>query len=450
MKKNLFSLLLFFSLFFPYPQALAGSHELQHYNWDPSISGGDCGICHQRVDAFLKADYADGEEICQSCHTPTGVAHDKAISGNSHPVMVNATSGGNRIPTYGNVTAGEYNNQPFSRLKGGFKITCATCHNTMQKPEGPARTWEYTTTGDNITYALQNGGWPSQNYLEPVVYRDVGLWPGPTYSKSRKSYVVDPSEYAFNEISGFIRFKEPQPSPTYIYVTLDYPYLRASNDGNRLCSDCHAVQATHRGVNCLTCHQSHDTGNTEGIRENVRATDLSARSVLFRNATGMKSFADGDAVYDGICEVCHTRTRYYRRDGTGFANHSGGVSYDKKDCSVCHTHKTGFSTPAMIALTAADNGSTKNVAVGTEVEITLVSNSDGGYLWYVTGQDQSMVKLMGTATVPGQIIGAPATQKFFFATLAPGNTTLTLLEYRPLEGPEQAVDSFSVNLNISQ
>ena len=449
MKKNLFSLLLFFSLFFPYPQALAGSHELQHYNWDPSISGGDCGICHQRVDAFLKADYADGEEICQSCHTPTGVAHDKAISGNSHPVMVNATSGGNRIPTYGNVTAGEYNNQPFSRLKGGFKITCATCHNTMQKPEGPARTWEYTTTGDNITYALQNGGWPSQNYLEPVVYRDVGLWPGPTYSKSRKSYVVDPSEYAFNEISGFIRFKEPQPSPTYIYVTLDYPYLRASNDGNRLCSDCHAVQATHKGANCLACHQSHDTGNAGGIRENVRATDLTMRAVLFRNTTGMKSFADGDTAYDGICEVCHTSTRYYRRDGTGFANHSGGVCYDRKDCSVCHSHKTGFSTPSMIALTATDNGSTKNVAVGTEIEITLVSNSDGGYLWYVTGQDQNMVKLMGQI-LPGQAPGAPATQKFFFTTLAPGNTTLTLLEYRPWEGPGHAIDSFTVNLSISQ
>ena len=104
-------------------------------------------------------------------------------------------------------------------------------------------------------------------------------------------------------------------------------------------------------------------------------------------------------------------------------------------------------------LTVADNGSTKNVTVGAEVEVQLVSGSDGGYLWHVSGLDQSMVKLMGTATVPGStsggLTGAPATQKFSFATLAPGNTTLTLLEYRSWEGPGSAIATFSVNLQVN-
>ncbi|HLB25574.1 MAG TPA: hypothetical protein VJM83_04530, partial [Nitrospirota bacterium] len=236
----------------------------------------------------------------------------------------------------------QYNNQPFSRLSGGDTVTCVTCHNPMRKPEDYGRVWEMTTTDDRTTYRLQRGAWDAYGYLEPKVYRDASLWNGPTYSKSRKAYLVDPSEYAYDEGAGTVTFAQAQPSSAYVYVTLEYPYLRASSQDNRLCADCH-TETTHRGGNCLTCHETHGRLNAKTVRAKVRTPDHSERDVSFRGYTGAHSFADGDGARDGICEVCHTQTMYYRQDGTGFANHSGGVNQDGKDCTACHSHANGFS-----------------------------------------------------------------------------------------------------------
>jgi len=143
-------------------------------------------------------------------------------------------------------------------------------------------------------------------------------------------------------MSGFVKFRSQQASGKYIYVTTYYPYLRAPEAGNALCSDCH-TQATHKDANCLNCHQSHNTANIKGIRQKVRTLNFTTMTVKFLNYTKANSFADGDGTRDGICEVCHTQTKYYKRDGSGFTNHSGGVNQTGKDCTACHSHNTGFS-----------------------------------------------------------------------------------------------------------
>lgn len=320
-----------------------GNPELQHYNWDASMTGGDCGYCHAAPSLFLPAGYMGGPGFCFTCHNPGGRGHEKGLcGGNGHSLFINATSAGRKKPTYGNITTGEYNNQPFSRLQGGHLVVCVTCHNAMQKSEDPGRTWEYTTTTDQVIYTLQNGGWSEYGYMVPKVYRDTSLWPGPTYSKDKKAYLVSASEYAYDEYAGTVTFHAAQPATDYIYVSLDYPYLRASSEDNRLCSDCHA-EGAHQGANCLVCHQAHNTGNVAGLGDNVRMANLSTVEVKFLRYTGLNSFADGDTDYDGICEACHTSTKYYKRDGTGFANHSGGFDYDGSDCSSCHSHAVGFT-----------------------------------------------------------------------------------------------------------
>ncbi|MFZ5758182.1 MAG: cytochrome c3 family protein [Thermodesulfobacteriota bacterium] len=43
-----------------------------------------------------------------------------------------------------------------------------------------------------------------------------------------------------------------------------------------------------------------------------------------------------DSTPDGICQVCHTTTTYWRADGSG-TEHNNGM-----DCLGCHDHKTGF------------------------------------------------------------------------------------------------------------
>jgi alpha-tubulin suppressor-like RCC1 family protein len=320
----------------------SGSPELVHYDWDAWLTNGDCGVCHVTTSTFLNADFRQGPGFCRSCHNAAAPAHDRDLLGTrGHSMMVNVTSGGARIPTYGDITTAEYDNRIFAHLMDGDKVVCVTCHNPMRKTEDMGRVWEYTTTSDDLTYTLQHGGWAGYGSLEPRVYRDTSLWSGPTYVKNKKDYLVDASEYTFNEYSGTITFNAAQEPTDYVYVTLDYPYLRASNADNTMCSDCH-TEATHRGINCLTCHTAHNTDNLGGVRGVVRAPDRVELPVVFLRQTGINSFADGDTTYDGICEVCHTQTLYYRRDGSGFVNHSGGFDYSGTDCTACHSHTSGF------------------------------------------------------------------------------------------------------------
>ncbi len=58
------------------------------------------------------------------------------------------------------------------------------------------------------------------------------------------------------------------------------------------------------------------------------------------NKTGDKSMADGDGIYDGVCEVCHNKTTYHRSDNIG-ATHNASA-----DCADCHKHLEGFEVPA--------------------------------------------------------------------------------------------------------
>ena len=67
---------------------------------------------------------------------------------------------------------------------------------------------------------------------------------------------------------------------------------------------------------------------------------------MFLQEIGSNSYADGDEVLDGVCEVCHTQTLYHRNDPGGDHGHYAGSR-----CTVCHTHDLGFSpaSPAGVA-----------------------------------------------------------------------------------------------------
>ncbi len=68
-------------------------------------------------------------------------------------------------------------------------------------------------------------------------------------------------------------------------------------------------------------------------------------TVKLFNRTGPNSFADGDATYDGICEICHTETIHFKNDGLGsdqlHSNVGGGI--EGTNCTkICHQHYNGF------------------------------------------------------------------------------------------------------------
>jgi len=109
-----------------------------------------------------------------------------------------------------------------------------------------------------------------------------------------------------------------------------------------MCLDCHNI-GTHELLNCLTCHDAHNYANRLGVKAKIKTPNSGFKTVVFTAVSGPNSFADGDAVYNGICEVCHTQTHYYRNDGSVLNNHTGtGLDYSGQDCLTCHTHVGGF------------------------------------------------------------------------------------------------------------
>lgn len=98
-------------------------------------------------------------------------------------------------------------------------------------------------------------------------------------------------------------------------------------------------------ITCTTCHNPHlqeqkKNGSTHGkyIRAAVKTSSSGTRPVVLMGPTGNKSFADDDATMDGICEVCHTKTKHHTNDPKKKdADHYAGIR-----CTACHRHENGF------------------------------------------------------------------------------------------------------------
>ncbi len=120
--------------------------------------------------------------------------------------------------------------------------------------------------------------------------------------------------------------------------------------GDRTCQECHRNvsghvagpgfdKGAHDQLDCGQCHDLHGTtSNLHLIRSIIATPNSGDRAVVFTATSGPNSFADGDAVYDGICEVCHTQTAYHRGDPGGNHAHNAAT-----DCTQCHGHEDGFA-----------------------------------------------------------------------------------------------------------
>jgi predicted CXXCH cytochrome family protein len=109
------------------------------------------------------------------------------------------------------------------------------------------------------------------------------------------------------------------------------------------CADCHAPArvAAHVPPNmpiaCTDCHEAHGTDNIRLVRDVIHTSPGADRPVQFDSLAGREdgSFASASAAGTGLCEVCHTRTQFYRADASGAPHYT-------TSCIRCHPHAAGF------------------------------------------------------------------------------------------------------------
>lgn len=112
----------------------------------------------------------------------------------------------------------------------------------------------------------------------------------------------------------------------------------------------------HHVSGCEVCHDPHPFGgpNIYFINQEIQTPNSGPKQVVFTATTGPNSYADGDAVYDGVCEVCHTQNGHHNNDG-----HDNTEHFDGEQCTQCHQHNNRFAAPfaqAHKTHVAADKG----------------------------------------------------------------------------------------------
>ena len=111
---------------------------------------------------------------------------------------------------------------------------------------------------------------------------------------------------------------------------------------------------------------------------------------------------------------------------------------------------TGEGT-GVVVIHKEDNGRELQVKSGDVIQVELSGPGATGYWWYAAGLDPARLELLSEETNPPpdkKLMGGPVTGIWRFKTKEPGKTNLTMKYYRVWEGPEKAVDQFSVVLDI--
>ena len=118
---------------------------------------------------------------------------------------------------------------------------------------------------------------------------------------------------------------------------------------------------------------------------------------------------------------------------------------------ACATGAAGAQEGSkVVVLKKADNNREIQVGVGDVFQVELEGIGGTGYWWHVTEMDRGLVELLSedTRVSSEKKVGGPVTGVWRFKALAAGKTGLVMKYYRIWEGPDKAVDQFSIILSI--
>jgi inhibitor of cysteine peptidase len=105
--------------------------------------------------------------------------------------------------------------------------------------------------------------------------------------------------------------------------------------------------------------------------------------------------------------------------------------------------------PAMLSITAADEGRTVEVRVGESIRIVLPENASTGYRWALEPYDAGLLEAQaGEPHYGGTAIGSGGEVEFVFRARKPGEAAISLKHWRHWEGDASITRRFRIRLVV--
>ncbi|NTU41824.1 MAG: protease inhibitor I42 family protein [Nitrospirales bacterium] len=112
-------------------------------------------------------------------------------------------------------------------------------------------------------------------------------------------------------------------------------------------------------------------------------------------------------------------------------------------------HSYGAET---VIVDKAFNGREIKVRSDSMIQVSLEQAGATGYTWEIRGPDSEYFEVLSVRTgdrqESGDFVGAPLVKTWLIKANKGGKAKLTFLYYRPWEGEENAVDTFTLSVRI--
>jgi hypothetical protein len=281
----------------------------------------NCGDCHGQtlLNSPFWTNSEDYDIICTSCHTGTGAPYaashaEKQCRDCHNPhyqrqKMYKNTDAGNLYLATGKITSCTHN------CDGTYNPGNGTYNN-----DGTS-----ILTYESITY---KPGWNAEKLNDKTVKG----------GNDKRSAILFPNvtRLGYN----------------YPITAVDTPALNTitvkGNVTESLCPQTPPCPVSHVPYSCdLSVPKTFSAIYGQYIKD-VIAVSGTNKQVKSYDRKGINSFADGDGIYNGLCEICHTQTKYHKDDG------SGEPHYPAVRCTICHLHMDGFADSDHTGRTGAD------------------------------------------------------------------------------------------------